>query len=122
VNVPRVILAERYNVSKVRTLQGRFDAHHSISLTKPYPILGFYGVTYSIGFRDDFEVEVQEIIQRICVLEARAGSDDEAGTAQNIAEIRDAARQSTHMCVSVSYCSFHCLFLTLLQRPTLSCC
>ncbi|KAG8949506.1 hypothetical protein FRC00_008099, partial [Tulasnella sp. 408] len=38
-NVNRIPVEERYNVSKVRTLQG------------------FYGVTYALGFRDDFNMD-----------------------------------------------------------------
>ncbi|KAG8998098.1 hypothetical protein FRB90_012379 [Tulasnella sp. 427] len=78
-NVNRIPAEERYVVSKVRTLQG------------------FYGVTYALGFRDDFNMNVEEIIERICTLESRVGANDEAAAKDNIAEIRAAAQQTTHI-------------------------
>ncbi|KAG8950975.1 hypothetical protein FRC00_007465, partial [Tulasnella sp. 408] len=78
-NVNRIPAEERYNVSKVRTLQG------------------FYGVTYALGFRDDFNMDVNEIIERICGLESRVGVNDEPAALANIQEIREAAKQTTHI-------------------------
>ncbi|KAG8908676.1 hypothetical protein FRC01_007308 [Tulasnella sp. 417] len=78
-NINRIPVEERYTVSKVRTLQG------------------FYGVTYALGFRDDFNMDVNEIIERICGLESRVGVNDEAAALANIEEIRAAAKQTTHI-------------------------
>ncbi|KAL4246799.1 Potassium transporter [Abortiporus biennis] len=73
---PRIPSHERYAVSKVRTIQG------------------FYGVTYHLGFRDDFDVKVEEIIEQICSIERRA---DPAGSAALIREIQEVAQNSTHI-------------------------
>ena len=62
-------------------------------------IQGFYGVTYALGFRDDFLMQVDDIIDRICALENRIGVNDEAAATLNIKEIRQAAKQTTHMYV-----------------------
>ncbi|KAG8926286.1 hypothetical protein FRC02_008989 [Tulasnella sp. 418] len=58
---------------------------------------GFYGVTYALGFRDKFNVQIGAIIDRICILETRAGANDEGDAVQRIHEIRTAAEHSTHM-------------------------
>jgi len=54
-------------------------------------------VTYALGFRDDFLMDVNDIIDRICALENRVGANDEVAAAQNVREVRDAAKQTTHM-------------------------
>ncbi|KAL4246797.1 Potassium transporter [Abortiporus biennis] len=72
----RIPADERYIVSKVRTIQG------------------FYGVTYHLGFRDDFDVKVEEIIEQICALEKRA---DPVDSAELIQEIKEVAQSSTHI-------------------------
>jgi len=66
---------ERYDVDKVRSVKG------------------FYGVTYYIGFREDFEVRIDEIIEKICLLETRADDD----SSETINEIKKAALQTTHI-------------------------
>lgn len=73
---PRVDPADRYVVNKARTVEG------------------FYGVTYYMGFRDEFDVQIGEITQRICGIEAR---DDPRESAAIIAEIRQATKNVTHM-------------------------
>lgn len=55
---------------------------------------GFYGVTYCLGFRDDFDVQITEIIDRICDLEARANPE---GSVALLEEIRNVAESYTHM-------------------------
>lgn len=74
--IARVSLDDRYIVSKVRTLQG------------------FYGVTYHIGFRDEFDVNVDDIIERICSLEAQSSLPESTLLIQ---EIRNVAKSSTHI-------------------------
>ncbi|KZT56800.1 potassium transporter [Calocera cornea HHB12733] len=70
---------ERYLITKVRTLKG------------------FYGVTYQIGFREDFDVKVEEIVAGLCAVEHRYASDDEEGE-RMVAEVRAAAETSiTHI-------------------------
>lgn len=51
-------------------------------------------MTYCLGFRDDFDVQVNEIVDRICVLEARANHGDSAALQE---EIRQIAESYTHM-------------------------
>ena len=51
---------ERYVVTKVRTVEGMsFFIFMSVynTVTRTF-FLGFYGVTYYIGFRDEFDVKV----------------------------------------------------------------
>jgi len=78
-NINHVPLEDRYSVTKVRTLQG------------------FYGVTYALGFRDIFLMNIEDIIDRICALESRMGSNDEGDALQTIRDIREAAKLSTHI-------------------------
>ena len=56
VPLPRIPPDERYIVTKVRTVEGitffTSTTHNAQIFT------GFYGVTYYIGFRDDFDVRV----------------------------------------------------------------
>jgi len=70
---------ERYVITKVRTLKG------------------FYGVTYQIGFREDFNVTVDEIVAGLCTVENRYARDEEEGE-RMVAEVRHAAETSiTHI-------------------------
>ncbi|TFK33003.1 potassium transporter [Crucibulum laeve] len=75
VPIPRVPIEERYVVNKVRTIEG------------------FYGVTYYIGFRDDFDVQVGELIERICSVERQMNPKANA----IIEEIRAVAQTATHI-------------------------
>jgi len=74
--IARVPQEERYIVDKVRSVDG------------------FYGVTYFIGFRDSFEVQIERIIDRICELEINA---DPQGAPEKTAHIRLAARSTTNI-------------------------
>ncbi|KAJ7600944.1 potassium transporter [Mycena floridula] len=76
VPVARVPLQERYAVAKVRTLEG------------------FYGVTYFCGFRDDFDVQVDQIINGICTIEEQMNP---VGSAATIERIRKVAENMTHV-------------------------
>lgn len=97
-NINHVPIEDRYTVSKVRTLQGlcssRLSLHHWLTLCHAP---GFYGVTYALGFRDDFLMDHNLIIDKICTLEARIGANDAAESAKIISEIRAVAKLSTHM-------------------------
>jgi len=73
---PRVSLQDRYAVEKVRTIEG------------------FYGVTYYIGYREDFEVDTTEVINRVCILEAGANP---RGSNDAVRYIREAASCVTHI-------------------------
>ncbi|KAG8886271.1 hypothetical protein FRB98_001368 [Tulasnella sp. 332] len=78
-NINHVPREERYNVTKVRTIKG------------------FYGVTYALGFRDNFCMSIDDIIDKICLLESRVGANDEAEANSIIQEIYKAVKQSTHI-------------------------
>ncbi|KAH8091723.1 potassium transporter [Cristinia sonorae] len=67
---------ERYIVNKVRTIEG------------------FYGVTYHIGFRDTFDVDVDAIIRQVADIEAR---NDPRTAANIIREIKEVSVSSTHI-------------------------
>ena len=60
-------------------------------------IPGFYGVTYYIGFRDDFDVKINDLIENICALERQANPSVSESFLQ---EIRTVGKKATHMCVS----------------------
>ncbi|KJA24114.1 hypothetical protein HYPSUDRAFT_39261 [Hypholoma sublateritium FD-334 SS-4] len=72
----RVPVEERYAVTKVRTVEG------------------FYGVTYYIGFRDDFDVQIGDLIDKICTIEQHLNP---AGSAAIIREIRAVSASATHI-------------------------
>lgn len=67
---------DRYAVTKVRTIQG------------------FYGVTYFIGYRDDFDMKIDEVVERICAIEARA---DPRESSVIIDEIKTVAKNYVHI-------------------------
>ncbi|KAH8091688.1 potassium transporter [Cristinia sonorae] len=67
---------ERYLVNKVRSVEG------------------FYGVTYHLGFRDSFDVNVDAIVQQISEIETNFSA---RGAAAVVQEIRNAAKSSTHI-------------------------
>lgn len=75
VPAPRVHPDERYDVNKVRSVKG------------------FYGVTYYIGFREDFRVNIDEIVAKISSLED--SSDPRSSEIMN--EIKKAAFETTHI-------------------------
>ncbi|KAG6833454.1 hypothetical protein H0H87_006821 [Tephrocybe sp. NHM501043] len=76
VSIARVPKEERYIVSKVRSVEG------------------FYGVTYYVGFRDDFDVQMGDLVDTICDLER---SSNTTGSAAIIEEIRLISRTATHI-------------------------
>ncbi|KAG6828165.1 hypothetical protein H0H92_008933 [Tricholoma furcatifolium] len=76
VNVARVPAKDRYVVSKVRSVEG------------------FYGVTYYIGFRDNFDVAVNDLIETVCDLERLSNP---AGSGPVIEELRAVSRTATHI-------------------------
>ncbi|KAF8195375.1 potassium transporter-domain-containing protein [Pholiota molesta] len=54
----------------------------------------FYGVTYYIGFRDHFDVKVDDIIDKICQLEAQFNPE---GSAAIVREIRAVSATAAHI-------------------------
>ena len=59
--------------------------------------LGFYTLTYRLGYREKFDVKIDGLTDRICDIETR---EDPENSATTIAEIRAAAKRTTHMSVS----------------------
>jgi len=74
--IPVVPAESRYVVDKVRSVKG------------------VYAVTYYIGFREGFEVKIDDVVQRICSLESRA---DPRESSETINEIKRAALRTTHI-------------------------
>ncbi|KAJ1300716.1 hypothetical protein OPQ81_002360 [Rhizoctonia solani] len=69
----RVAPEDRYVVTRVRSLPG------------------FYGVTYFKGFRDDFQVKIDDVIEKLYDLELRAAGPDSADA------LRAASKVTTHI-------------------------
>ncbi|KAG7440895.1 potassium transporter [Guyanagaster necrorhizus] len=74
--VPRVPVGERYIISRVRSIEG------------------FYGATYYIGYRDNFDVKIDDLLERICALEAHA---DPQNCGRIIKRIKEVAGNTTHI-------------------------
>ncbi|KIY46736.1 potassium transporter [Fistulina hepatica ATCC 64428] len=74
--VARVPLSERYIVDKTRAVEG------------------FYSATYQVGFRDDFDFRLEEIVGRICAIVQQS---DPTGCDKKIDEIRRVCRTATHI-------------------------
>lgn len=53
-------------------------------------------MVYRVGFRDDFNPSIKEIMRMICDLEARA---DPENAKRSVPEIQDASNNTTHMSV-----------------------
>ncbi|TCD67128.1 hypothetical protein EIP91_000468 [Steccherinum ochraceum] len=75
-SVAHVAPSERYLVNKIHTIDG------------------FYGVTYHLGFRDEFDVNVTTIIDVICDIELKI---DPRTSSAMIKEIRAVANSPTHI-------------------------
>lgn len=129
VGLPHVQLEDRYEIVKVRSLEGYvFDPLPAVLLptTRAMRVetsktdatlplfsssspLSFYGITVRLGYRDPKPSYVEEIVPRLRAIEAaydlkRAGA--------NIKELDDAARNSTHMFVRSSSLPLSLLELT----------
>ncbi|KAJ7451614.1 potassium transporter [Mycena latifolia] len=76
VPIARVPSEDRYAITKVRTVEG------------------FYGVTAYLGFREEFDIRVGEIVDLICALELQLDPRQINGAVQ---EIRAVARSTTHI-------------------------
>ncbi|KAF8799021.1 potassium transporter, partial [Phlegmacium glaucopus] len=73
---PRVPVDERYVVTKVRTVEG------------------FYGATYYIGFRDEFDVKSEDLTEKICAIERQLNPQVSETLLE---EIRAAGQMTTHI-------------------------
>jgi KUP system potassium uptake protein len=69
----RIPSEDRYTVTRVRSLPG------------------FYGVTYFKGFRDDFQVNIDDVIEKLYDLELRAAGSGPAEA------LRAASKVTTHI-------------------------
>ncbi|KAF9029604.1 potassium transporter [Hymenopellis radicata] len=78
VPIARVPVEDRYIITKVRSIEG------------------FYGATYCIGFRDDFDVKIEDLVEKICECELLMSSDPEK-TQDLIEKIRRVAVNTTHI-------------------------
>ncbi|KAF8318169.1 potassium transporter [Clavulina sp. PMI_390] len=63
-------------------------------ITRVRSIKGFYGVTYCVGFRDDFNPSTEKIVQLASELEGRA---DPANAIRIIADFNTIAKKTTHI-------------------------
>ena len=120
-NVNRIPLEERYSVSKVRTIEGSSVLSHAHLWHSYFPSLGFYGVTYALGFRDEFVMDVSEIINWICTLELRVNANDDVAAQAVVNSIREAATSTTHMYAHIRFHRSHRLtYLSASLITTLS--
>lgn len=69
----RIPSEDRYTVTRVRSLPG------------------FYGVTYFKGFRDDFQVNIDDVMDKLYGLERRASGENAAE------QLRAASKVTTHI-------------------------
>jgi hypothetical protein len=90
-----VILSRRLEVSKVCIC----SSASSLIVLNTGCELGFYGVSYYVGFQDKFKVQNDEIMNRICELEIQADPRQSAGVVE---EIRKVMRAATHMWVFIA--------------------
>ncbi|KAJ7069610.1 potassium transporter-domain-containing protein [Mycena amicta] len=91
VPVARVPAADRYAITKVRTVEGKCVQPSIAFLIYD---LGFYGVSVYLGFREDFDVRPNEIIDQICALETKMHLQNGPLIVE---QIRAAARSTTHI-------------------------
>ncbi|KAE9408952.1 potassium transporter [Gymnopus androsaceus JB14] len=75
--IARVAPEDRYDVVKTRSLEG------------------CYGVTYHIGFREHFDVKIDELIESLCNMEMQC---DPKNCDRTIANIRKVSSNATHHC------------------------
>jgi KUP system potassium uptake protein len=81
-------------------------------------LVGFYEVTYYLGYRDDYNIKMGEILKCVCEAERMA---DPLHADERINIIQESARTSTHMCVMRYVLSNGSrLNFTLSQHPSLS--
>ncbi|KAL1745592.1 potassium transporter [Schizophyllum fasciatum] len=73
----------------------RVDSDMRYVVQKTRSLDGFYSATYYLGFRETFDVKVDEIIDRICAIEMTSAPRTQAK--RTIEDIRRAAKTSTHI-------------------------
>jgi hypothetical protein len=61
---------------------------------KMYALPGFYGATYYLGYREEFGVNIDDLVLRMAALEERADPEHAAAT---IAQLTELARTHTHI-------------------------
>jgi len=74
--VAKVPPEERYMVKKVRSIEG------------------IYGVTYYLGFRDEFHIEHEALADKLCAAELQSGPNAKPAW---LTEIRTLTRRTTHI-------------------------
>ncbi|KAF8521952.1 potassium transporter-domain-containing protein [Hysterangium stoloniferum] len=96
--LPRVVIFLSIRILSI----AHVNPENRFVVDKVRSIDGFYGVTYQLGFKDEFDVDVNAIIDDICNIEERARIGiDPPELVDATWEIREAARRTTHMQVYV---------------------
>jgi len=84
--LPRVVIFLSVSVLPM----ARVPVEHRYTVNKVRSVEGFYSVTYYLGFREDIDLKIDEVVNRICSLESRADPD-------TINAIRRAVLTTTHI-------------------------
>ncbi|KAF7972843.1 hypothetical protein HWV62_16954 [Athelia sp. TMB] len=95
---PESIMEERMDLARIPTCA----IFHKLTSGKgvPHTFIGYYQSPEFLSksvmwlIKDSFEVQIEHIVDRVCVLEINA---DPKGASEKIAEIRHASRSTTHM-------------------------
>lgn len=86
----------RIDTTSLAFAQSKVSEHHrswGVSCLNKM-LIGFYGVTYNIGFRDDFNPSTSQIVTLVSELEARA---DPMNAIRVIAEMKAVSERTSHM-------------------------
>ncbi|KAJ6621773.1 potassium transporter [Mycena sp. CBHHK59/15] len=88
--LPRVVIFLSVSVVPIAWV----SKENRYGITKVRSVEGFYGVTAYLGFREEFDIRVGEIIEQICELELQMDPRQISGTVE---QIRTVARSTTHI-------------------------
>ncbi|KAF8329370.1 potassium transporter [Cantharellus anzutake] len=88
--LPRVVIFLSFHVVPVPYVA----ADDAYAVTKVRSIQGFYGVTYCLGFRDDFNPSTDHIFRAVHGIESRVNPSQ---ARQILDEIKEAADQTVHI-------------------------
>ncbi|TFK27651.1 potassium transporter [Coprinopsis marcescibilis] len=87
--LPRVVIF----LSVCVTPLARVPKNEQYIVTKVRSLDGFYGVTYYLGFRDNFDVQIEDLVEKIVQIEQEVNPNAEIA----ISEIRLAIAEATHI-------------------------
>ncbi|KAF8604432.1 potassium transporter [Ceratobasidium sp. AG-I] len=85
--LPRVVIFLSVRVMPT----ARVPAEDRYIVTRVRSLPGFYGVTYFKGFRDDFQVNIDDVMDKLYTLERRASGENAAE------QLRAASKVTTHI-------------------------